>query len=492
MNKLRKRTLNTSGDDNISNQYMEDYKLYFDNALNKTKYQDKYNSNINGECVILDVSEFNQKNGDEKWITTLPNSNIELLSVIALDFGKNITNYWIVEDKEELAIKSHDKFKISPLYHLGILQRYGIDNIEIDTKVMDSETDTTTKKIYFSPKVFNIQRGDLLVYNDANKTYLAKEVQNFTSYPFAKSEECNHLFKWMNQGKYFEQLGVANNQTEYTAGIKDQTTAGITEVEAIYHCFLPDNEITRNINLDTRFILNENAWRVTQVDYTSTLGLFQILLGKDSVNNQVDDLKNELADAFSYLYSITLSSTSQILEVSGTYEINATVMNNNKLVSNPNITWTSSATTIATVNNGLVTAIGVGNCIISANIGSVTATLSLIVNAKTSTNVTSYQCKWSTGGTTDGVSLKTYMSSIASISKTVDSVIDSSLDVTYTLDSVGTDLATNKLISITKQSNNTFLVKNLKVNTAKSFNIQFINSADNSVITTQKVSLSGM
>ena len=45
-------------------------------------------------------------------MTTLPNSNIELMSVIALEFAKDVTEYWIVEDKENLAIPSHEKFKI--------------------------------------------------------------------------------------------------------------------------------------------------------------------------------------------------------------------------------------------------------------------------------------------------------------------------------------------------------------------------------------------
>ena len=100
INKLRKRNLSssTNSTDDIYGQYLSDYQLYFDNALNKTKYKDKYNNNINGECVLLDVSNNNDKNGDEKWITTLPNSNIEFLSFISLDFAKDLTQYWVVED----------------------------------------------------------------------------------------------------------------------------------------------------------------------------------------------------------------------------------------------------------------------------------------------------------------------------------------------------------------------------------------------------------
>jgi uncharacterized protein YjdB len=342
-----------------------------------------------------------------------------------------------------------------------------------------------------------IKQGDYVKFKindtDTLRTYLIKsQIEKKHGYDEGIFEECNYVLKWMYNGKLYSYPCIVINNTKYTGGTKTEVV-GFTETSAMMGILIQKNIDTKTITNNQRILLMDNAWRVTLNDNVTMNGLLSLSLGKDSINIQVDDVENEIADRWANDYSITLSSTTQTLEVGSTYQMNCTVTNNGKQVSNPNITYTSSDTNIATVSDkGLITSLEVGNCNITASIGSVVAILNLTVNSKTSTNVTSYSCDWSTGETVDGVSLKIYMSSLAKISKTINSVIDSSLDVTYTLNSVGTDLITNKLISITKQSNNTFLVKNLKVNTVKNFNIQFINNSDGSVITTQKVSLSGM
>jgi hypothetical protein len=106
--------------------------------------------------------------------------------------------------------------------------------------------------------------------------------------------------------------------------------------------------------------------------------------------------------------------------------------------------------------------------------------------------VISYTCNWSIGQTTNGILLKVYSSSTASIKKTTDGVIDSSLVANYTLDSIGTSLLSSGSISVTKKSNTEFLVKNVNCTTSKNFIITFTNNADGSVILNQTVQLTGM
>jgi len=113
INKLRKRNTNTSNTDDTYSQYIEDYQLYFDSALNKTKYVNYDNSSISGECIVLDVSVNNAQNGDEKYITTLPNSSLKIGDVVSLSFEKDIEE-WIITEIEHLAIPSHEKFKCRP------------------------------------------------------------------------------------------------------------------------------------------------------------------------------------------------------------------------------------------------------------------------------------------------------------------------------------------------------------------------------------------
>lgn len=120
INKLRKRNLssNTNNSDDIYSQYIEDYQLYFDNALNKTKYKDYYDEKLLGECILLDVSTSNLINGDEKYLTTLPNDNLCIGEILELSFQDNDIEHWLLTDKEHLAILSHKKFKVRPCNYI--------------------------------------------------------------------------------------------------------------------------------------------------------------------------------------------------------------------------------------------------------------------------------------------------------------------------------------------------------------------------------------
>jgi hypothetical protein len=84
------------------------------------------------------------------------------------------------------------------------------------------------------------------------------------------------------------------------------------------------------------------------------------------------------------------------------------------------------------------------------------------------------------------------MSSIAILKKTINGVDDSSLMVNYTLDSIGSSLMSSSAITITRKTNNSFLVKNVSVATVKSFTITFLDSDTNTIISTQIINISGM
>ena len=77
---------------------------------------------------------------------------------------------------------------------------------------------------------------------------------------------------------------------------------------------------------------------------------------------------------------VTLSKSSETLEVGGSTNLTATVSPSN--ATSKTVTWSSSNQAVATVNNGTVTAVGEGTATITATAGGKTGTCQVTVNKK--------------------------------------------------------------------------------------------------------------
>lgn len=80
---------------------------------------------------------------------------------------------------------------------------------------------------------------------------------------------------------------------------------------------------------------------------------------------------------------VTLSETAKTLEINGTVQLAATVTPDN--ATDASVTWTSSDNTVATVEDGLVTALKAGTATITAKAGDQEATCVITVNEAAST-----------------------------------------------------------------------------------------------------------
>lgn len=120
-----------------------------------------------------------------------------------------------------------------------------------------------------------------------------------------------------------------------------------------------------NVNINDTIIYNNMEFKVENIDYSKINIIVIYASYKNKTNN----------------YTIELNNNAVTLKATETYKIENVCKDNNVIVTNPTIIYSSSDTDIATVNqSGIVTAIKEGSCIISCNYNGAIATLTVTVN----------------------------------------------------------------------------------------------------------------
>lgn len=177
-----------------------------------------------------------------------------------------------------------------------------------------------------------------------------------------------------------------------------------------------------------------------------------------------------------HIYSIALAETSKALFTGHTHQIVATCLDNGTTVSSPLIVYTSSDTSIATVDsNGLVQCVASGTTTITATYENVSATLSLTITVEPVKVFTEH---WNQTTT-----IKQYVTSPYTVYTSTDNGLTKVYpDIDYVFDSAGQSLITAKKIIVTKLSENSFQVKNALITTTTTCHVQIKERATGYVI----------
>lgn len=181
---------------------------------------------------------------------------------------------------------------------------------------------------------------------------------------------CNNILKWKDQYSVIRQepcvidYAYSGTQVDFDQAIN--IPSGNLVVTVQY------NQYTSGIKINDRFIFGSQVFKVkslndffqNQTGLNSTTPLLYLNVYKDSIAKG-DDLVNGIAkNDVDYTIELNTSSISQ--SVGYTTQLIATVKRNGEVYSTP-ITWSSSNTSIATVdNNGNINLIANGSCIIQA------------------------------------------------------------------------------------------------------------------------------
>lgn len=291
------------------------------------------------------------------------------------------------------------------------------------------------------------------------------------------------------------------NESTYTKGVfrkvlKISLQSNLKDVYAVVDkvkgVYAQGQEITE-VHDEYRFIVPKNSCNYTSISVQNNLIVYS---GGSYDAISIDDSKEGIliiTGRFNsvynpHTYAIKLSETTKALVETEIYTIVVSTTDNGIIVENPNIIYTSSDESIATVNNGLVTAITRGNCIITATLGNASATLSLVVNAKPVEPVIGYTYAFSQSIT----ALKTYMTTTLTTNKLVDGVVDSTLKINYIFDSVGQNLINQGKVVIAVASDSSIKIKNASVSAVTTIHLTVTDRANTNIIVDTDIILTGM
>lgn len=224
-----------------------------------------------------------------------------------------------------------------------------------------------------------IKRGDLVNWDNENWLIISEIGQKRYTYYKGIIQKCNYNIKFNFEGTIKQFPAIVDSRV-----FDIETNQYLSVPAGKIVVTMQSNVDSENINIGQRFIKMKRAWKVSGIDRTKN-GLLMLWCDLDSIIPS-DDLVNEIANAGDYVYTIeiTKGETSSIQEGS-TLQLNVVVKLNGDVVTDKTVTFSCDNPSIASVDeNGLVTAISAGDCIITASLAenpNVYDTISITVTA---------------------------------------------------------------------------------------------------------------
>jgi hypothetical protein len=315
---------------------------------------------------------------------------IDLFQETLNDQFFNSTNWWVIEEEREIGS-----------------QRYQDIDVRI-THVINAETGLKLgddwKTILFQDVNHPMELGKQYRFNNSIWLVVNTEItKNIAA--TCTIRRCNNTLRWIDEptGTYYEEPCAVEYMVKEPRDYATQGSPFMTP-GGFLHINMQLNERSGKIKENQRFLFgNPNHWTCYKVVGTGindfrnvdtydneSANILTLDLSANFVNEQTDDTERGIADVYTNIYEVTLSSGSLQGAPMDTIQLTAYVTYNGDNVYR-DINWVSSDDNIASVSaSGLVTFNNIGNCIISASmIGNpasdicwITVTASPIINTE--------------------------------------------------------------------------------------------------------------
>lgn len=274
-----------------------------------------------------------------------------------------------------------------------------LDHYEEATTYRELEQETDWGKLVFEPIKLRIiqtinpttgeNMGDdfrTLLFNAPSPiTTIGKRYrigQNIWITYNSMSYESTHLKTYIrrcdNTMNFIDENGIVVREpcyvSYYVNNTKTRFNADINTPQMDITVTAQTNDITRKFKINDKFMFHGQTYTITAINRIANETTF----GNNATNNitdfymslvalsAYDDVENNIANGLREKSSIKILSTDINGKVGDKASLSVEVIINNDIQPNANIIWESSNELIATINNGNVELVGVGDCIITA------------------------------------------------------------------------------------------------------------------------------
>ena len=223
-------------------------------------------------------------------------------------------------------------------------------------------SDANTNPSYYDDQYIRadipIKTGNVVGYQDKTWVIISQPDENKKTYR-AKMQESNYkirvvLNEVLNEfDSIIESMSASVENSKFT-----DTAAGKIVVT------IPSSSLSNKVDINMRFVKLGYVWKVSGVDRSEN-GLNIIHADKEAQGAN-DDMVNEIANKdLIAVWSITVSDDNRNVNIDSDYTYTAIVMKNGQEDDGVVLVWSSSDESIATVLNGTVRGVALGNTIIA-------------------------------------------------------------------------------------------------------------------------------
>lgn len=170
---------------------------------------------------------------------------------------------------------------------------------------------------------------------------------------------CNYLIKWIDAEGHLQQSWsyvVSSVDSKIKGNYRTWNSLISPQPNKYAEIILPRRPIDRATN----FIIEEESWKVIEYDHTSVPGVIYLSLTENKINLIYDDVENKIADTDKRAkYELVLPPSVQRFALGAEIAPVYTIMKNG-IPLQAEVEYISSNKSVAKIQNGVLTAVGLG------------------------------------------------------------------------------------------------------------------------------------